>query len=256
MGLRFYCQNQIGAVARQVGEMTSEFKFDVTGIRAGRHLGKWAAAAALVVTALAGCTQYNDATRMIAKHITPYQITVVQGNFVSAEAAAKLHVGMTRNEVRTVLGTPLLTDMFHDDRWDYLFYFQRGSTQVVQRRELTVFFDGDKLVRWTSTENLPSEQELLADIDGNRKAAASLLSERKAREAAAASAAAASAAVAAGASAPAASTDGAQTNTGSFGLRSPGAPLGASAVGLTDHVQQFTLPMQAPASASSVGSSN
>lgn len=238
--------------------MTSKFKFDVTGHRAGRHLGKWTAAAVLAATALAGCSSYNSATQMIIRHITPYQITVVQGNFVSSEAAAKLHVGMTRAEVRAVLGTPLLTDMFHNDRWDYLFYFQRGSTQVVQRRELTVFFDGDKLVRWTGAENLPSEQELLADIDGDRKAAASLATERRAKAAAAASAA--SAAEAAGASAPAASTatltEGTQTNTGGFGLRSPGAPLGASAAGATDHAQQFSLPTQAPASAASVGSSN
>jgi len=230
--------------------MTSKFKFDVTGHRAGRHLGAWATAAALVATALAGCSSYNSATQLIAKHITPYQITVVQGNFVSSEAAAKLHVGMTRNEVRGVLGTPLLTDMFHNDRWDYLFYFQRGSTEVVQRRELTVFFENDKLVRWTGAENLPSEQELLADIDGDRKAAASLASERKAKAAAAAAAASAAAA------APASSTDGAQTNTGSFGLRSPGAPIGASAAGVSDHAQQFSLPTQAPSGASSVGSSN
>jgi outer membrane protein assembly factor BamE len=231
--------------------MTSKFKFDVTGHRAGHHFGAWAVAAVLAATALAGCSYYNTASQQITKHITPYQITVVQGNFVSSEAAAKLHVGMTREEVRSVLGTPLLTDMFHNDRWDYLFYFQRGTTQVVQRRELTVFFEQDKLARWTGAENLPSEQELLADIDGDRKAAASLASERRAREAAAASAAsAAPAATAAPASAPA---DGSQTNTGSFGLRSPGAPIGASAAG--DHAQ-FSLPTQAPASAASTGAVN
>ena len=53
---------------------------------------------------------------------------------LSPSPAAQMQVGMSRAQVRQLLGTPLLTDMFHADRWDYLFYFKRGSTSIVQQR--------------------------------------------------------------------------------------------------------------------------
>lgn len=101
--------------------------------------------AAAAVAALAGCSSYDIVTQRIAQSITPYRITVVQGNFVSQEKASQLQVGMTRDQVRALLGTPLLSDMFHADRWDYLFYFKRGSTAVVQQRDLVLTFSGEHL---------------------------------------------------------------------------------------------------------------
>jgi outer membrane protein assembly factor BamE len=152
--------------------------------------------AAAAVAALAGCSSYDSVTQRIAQSITPYRITVVQGNFVSQEKAAQLQAGMTREQVRALLGTPLLSDMFHADRWDYLFYFKRGSTSVVQQRDLVLTFAGDRLASWTGADNLPSELDLLADIDGDRggKKAKAAAAAKKASEAAAASAAQASAA--------------------------------------------------------------
>lgn len=123
---------------------------------------------AVAVVALTACSTYDSVTQRIAQSVTPYRITVVQGNFVSAEQAAQLHAGMTRDEVRTLLGTPLLTDMFHADRWDYVFYFKRGFKVVVQERDLVLHFSGDTLTSWTGAENLPSELDLLADIDGQK----------------------------------------------------------------------------------------
>ncbi|KVM76939.1 outer membrane protein assembly factor BamE [Burkholderia stagnalis] len=125
--------------------------------------------AAVAVAALAGCSSYDSVTQRIAQSITPYRITVVQGNFVSQEKASQLQVGMTRDQVRALLGTPLLSDMFHADRWDYLFYFKRGSTAVVQQRDLVLTFSGDRLSSWTGADNLPSELDLLADIDGDKR---------------------------------------------------------------------------------------
>ncbi|HKT67369.1 outer membrane protein assembly factor BamE [Burkholderia sp. 22313] len=152
--------------------------------------------AAAAVAALAGCSSYDSVTQRIAQSITPYRITVVQGNFVSQEKAAQLQAGMTREQVRALLGTPLLSDMFHADRWDYLFYFKRGSTSVVQQRDLVLTFSGDRLASWAGADNLPSELDLLADIDGDRggKKAKAAAAAKKASEAAAASAAAATAA--------------------------------------------------------------
>lgn len=123
---------------------------------------------ATVVAALAGCSTYNSVTQRIAQSVTPYRITVVQGNFVSAEQAAQMKVGMSREEVRGVLGTPLLADMFHADRWDYLFYFKRGYTSVVQQRDFVVNFQNDRVASWSGGEDLPSNLELLADIDGDK----------------------------------------------------------------------------------------
>ncbi|MEC4772003.1 outer membrane protein assembly factor BamE [Burkholderia cenocepacia] len=144
--------------------------------------------AAAAVVALAGCSSYDSVTQRIAQSITPYRITVVQGNFVSQEKAAQLQAGMTREQVRALLGTPLLADMFHADRWDYLFYFKRGSTSIVQQRDLVVNFSGDRVASWTGADNLPSELDLLADIDGDRggKKAKAAAAAKKASEAAAA----------------------------------------------------------------------
>ncbi|MGI4858121.1 MAG: outer membrane protein assembly factor BamE domain-containing protein [Janthinobacterium lividum] len=125
--------------------------------------------AILGASLLAACSSYNGLTGRFVQHITPYRVTIVQGNFVSSEAAAKLNVGMTREQVRGVLGTPLLVDMFHPERWDYVFYFKRGSTKVVEQRDLVVHFQGDIVTGWTGAEDLPSEQELIAMIDGDRR---------------------------------------------------------------------------------------
>ncbi|MEA3087500.1 MAG: outer membrane protein assembly factor BamE [Paraburkholderia sp.] len=124
--------------------------------------------AVATVAVLAGCSTYDSLTQRVAQSITPYRITVVQGNFVSKEAAAQLQVGMSRAQVKQLLGTPLLTDMFHADRWDYVFYFKRGSTNVVQQRDLVILFSGDRLASWTGGEDLPSNLELLAEIDGDK----------------------------------------------------------------------------------------
>jgi outer membrane protein assembly factor BamE len=58
--------------------------------------------------------------------------------------------------------------MFHSDRWDYVFYFKRGSTSVVQQRDFVVNFASDRVVSWAGGENLPSNLELLAEIDGDK----------------------------------------------------------------------------------------
>ncbi|MBW0450089.1 outer membrane protein assembly factor BamE [bacterium M00.F.Ca.ET.228.01.1.1] len=125
------------------------------------------AVAALAI--LAGCSTYDSVTQRIAQSITPYRITVVQGNFVSKEAASQMQVGMSRAQVRQLLGTPLLADMFHADRWDYVFYFKRGSTNVVQQRDFIVKFAGDSVASWSGGEDLPSNLELLAEIDGDKR---------------------------------------------------------------------------------------
>src|SRR5580698_5312806 len=168
--------------ARTVSEMISKSQLIYRGSRMRGTL-----IAVATVAVLAGCSTYDSLTQRVAQSITPYRITVVQGNFVSAEAAAQMKVGMTRDQVRQLLGTPLLADMFHADRWDYVFYFKRGNTSVVQQRDFVVIFAGDRVASWSGGEDLPSNLELLAEIDGDKRG----------KKAFAAAAAAASAPVAA-----------------------------------------------------------
>lgn len=100
-------------------------------LRQKNFLGALRMAALLLVASLAACS------------FRPYRIDIQQGNVVSAEQFAQLKVGMTRDQVRFVLGTPLLTDVFHDKRWDYHYRMVRGDTREVTSRGLTLFFGAD-----------------------------------------------------------------------------------------------------------------
>lgn len=93
---------------------------------------------------------------------TPYKPDIHQGNFVSKEMLAQLKEGMTQDQVRFVLGTPLLTDIFHTDRWDYIFRLQKGTGEVLASR-VTVFFKENRLQRFEGG-NLPNEQDFLTLI--------------------------------------------------------------------------------------------
>ena len=77
----------------------------------------------------------------------PYRPHVQQGNWITTEQVARLEPGMTREQVRFVLGTPTLQDIFRSDRWDYPYYNKPGYGDVEQRR-FSVWFEGDSLVRW------------------------------------------------------------------------------------------------------------
>ncbi|TXC88611.1 outer membrane protein assembly factor BamE [Paraburkholderia azotifigens] len=192
---------------------------------------------AAAVAVLAGCSTYDSLTQRVAQSITPYRITVVQGNFVSSEMAAQMQVGMSRAQVRQVLGTPLLTDMFHADRWDYVFYFKRGSTSIVQQRDFIVNFTGDRVASWSGGEDLPSNLELLADIDGDRTG------KKKAVAPVVASAGSAASAPAAAAAAPAVSPDTVRSATseaaqaGNLPAVDPNAQAAQAANRLTNAVQ-------------------
>jgi len=96
----------------------------------------------LLLPFLAACSN----TPQITNYLTPYRIDVRQGNFVSQEMVAQLKPGLTREQVRFILGSPLVADMFHADRWDYVYRFQPGKGEI-QQRVLTVFFIDNKLTR-------------------------------------------------------------------------------------------------------------
>lgn len=123
------------------------------------------ALAALALLSLAGCAARDDGA--VLGLLTPYRVEVVQGNVVTAEMARAVRPGMSRTQVREILGSPLLTDPFHADRWDYVFAIRRAGTQP-QTRRVTAHFEGDRLVRLDADE-LPTEEAFVASIDNFRK---------------------------------------------------------------------------------------
>jgi outer membrane protein assembly factor BamE len=126
--------------------------------------------ALLGLMGVVGCTSAVDETQRawMNKVFRPYVPDVVQGNFISSEQYAKLQLGMTREQVRQILGTPLLASYFHANRWDYIFEFKRAGQTVGKERHVTVFFDGDKVVKFEG-DALPTEVELVAEIDNYAK---------------------------------------------------------------------------------------
>ncbi|OIP19725.1 MAG: outer membrane protein assembly factor BamE [Comamonadaceae bacterium CG_4_9_14_3_um_filter_60_33] len=121
----------------------------------------------IVLVSLSACGGLNRASQSAVGLVTPYKIDIVQGNFVSREQAAALKEGMSRAQVRDILGTPLLTSIFHADRWDYVFTFKRQGVEP-QSRRVTVFFEGDVLSK-VQADPLPSEAEFVASLDSGRK---------------------------------------------------------------------------------------
>jgi len=94
----------------------------------------------LAALVFAGCSSSINPLR-------PYRMEIQQGNHLSQENVAKLKRGMTKDQVRFLLGTPLLTDIFHADRWDYLYRYLPENSNEVEERRLTVVFENEQLVR-------------------------------------------------------------------------------------------------------------
>jgi outer membrane protein assembly factor BamE len=116
---------------------------------------------------LAGCgSTLRDADSLFGL-VTPYRFEVVQGNVVTKEQLERLRIGMPRPQVRDLLGSPLVADPFHADRWDYVFTIRRQGAEP-QRRSVVVHFEGDRLVK-IDAEELPSEQEFVASISRHRE---------------------------------------------------------------------------------------
>jgi len=78
--------------------------------------------------------------------LAPYRIDIQQGNVLTQDMVSKLRPGMTRQQVRFVLGTPPITDVFHPDRWDYVYYLSKGG-KLTEHRRLVLLFEGDTLKR-------------------------------------------------------------------------------------------------------------
>ncbi len=95
----------------------------------------------IITLLLAGCSNLP-----MLPSLQPYKIDIQQGNYVTQDMIAKLKPGMSRSQVRFALGTPLLVDSFHTDRWDYVYNYRKQG-ELTEQRTVTVVFRGERLDR-------------------------------------------------------------------------------------------------------------
>ena len=98
-----------------------------------------AACAIATALVLGGCS---------SRFFSPYQMEIQQGNYITEREVALLREGMTRDQVRFVLGTPLVNDVFRNDRWDYVYTKQPQNSNQVELRRITVYFADDLAKRF------------------------------------------------------------------------------------------------------------
>ena len=122
-------------------------------------------AACTLVAAFAatGCGSLQSSDNFLGV-VTPYRVEVVQGNVVTKEQAEAIKPGMSRTQVRDILGSPLLADAFHADRWDYVFTIRRQGAEP-QLRRTVARFDGETLKSLDTSSDLPAERDFVASID-------------------------------------------------------------------------------------------
>jgi outer membrane protein assembly factor BamE len=88
-----------------------------------------------------------------------YKLDINQGNYVTQDQVDRLKVGLTRQQVKSALGTPLVTDVFHANRWDYAYEFRRQG-KTLEHRQFTVYFVDDRVARWEGDEMPPPPAEV------------------------------------------------------------------------------------------------
>ena len=122
----------------------------------------------LAALASGGCSSISSAfseptsLKGFIAFISPYKPDVVQGNVVTTEQITLIKTGMSRQQVRDILGSPLITDPFHGDRWDYVFTFKRQGFDD-QARSFVVLFEKDQVLK-IDAPTLPSEDQFVAAI--------------------------------------------------------------------------------------------
>ena len=100
----------------------------------------WILVLAAALLCMAGCSMVRGFT------LKPYRINIQQGNYLEEDEVDRVEPGMTRSQVRFLLGTPMVSDLFNNQRWDYVYYLKIGRTRQVFRRHFVVFFEGDEVI--------------------------------------------------------------------------------------------------------------
>src|SRR5579883_3343582 len=97
-----------------------------------------------------------------------YRMDIQQGNYLDGKAVRQLKVGMTRSQVRYLLGTPMVEDVFNKDRWDYIYYFKRGYVRRPLESRVIVYFQNDKvqrLAQYNVPKGRPTGPDRLAPVN-------------------------------------------------------------------------------------------
>src|ERR1700688_3225143 len=99
-----------------------------------------------------------------------YRINIQQGNFLDQTAVEQVKAGMTRSQVRYLLGTPMVADSFNKERWDYIYYLRKGRTRHIDSRRVTVYFDGEKVAKLDkpTAEQAAAQDKSAAQIKNGR----------------------------------------------------------------------------------------
>ena len=113
-----------------------------------------------LLVSVSGCSSFS-----------PYKMDIRQGNYITPEMRQKVKVGMSRQQVSSILGSPLVSDVFHANRWDYIYRFEE-KTKLVEQQRLTVYFDGEFVSRIDDSqaaeskpaENKPAESKPAGDV--------------------------------------------------------------------------------------------
>jgi outer membrane protein assembly factor BamE len=131
-----------------------------------RAIGRWTMAGLLVLW-LGGCA--------VERYFLEYRINVQQGNLVEQKQIVQLRPGMTRDQVRFVLGTPLLQDPFHAERWDYVYRFENGQTGEITMRNIFMYFNSAGLLERVGGDvaaGQPADVQFTGNLDADAAAAA------------------------------------------------------------------------------------
>jgi outer membrane protein assembly factor BamE len=86
-----------------------------------------------------------------------YQAALSQGNLLDQEDIDLVEVGMTRGQVRFLLGTPMINDPFHEDRWDYVYFLRIGRDKATFKRWISIYFDGENVREIVKDRDLRSD---------------------------------------------------------------------------------------------------
>jgi outer membrane protein assembly factor BamE len=113
---------------------------------------------ALAITLLCGCSGRRFSLK-------PYKVNIQQGNFLEAEDIERIDEGMSRSQVRFLLGTPMISDAFNTQRWDYVFYLKIGRTGDIIQSRFTVFFEGDTVARVERPDEAGVQEQIDAAFD-------------------------------------------------------------------------------------------
>src|SRR5262245_38037788 len=98
-----------------------------------------------------------------------YRMNIQQGNYLEPRAVSQLQVGMTRSQVRYLLGTPMVPDAFDKDRWDYLYYLKQGRLKAPEQRHLIVYFEDDKVSKFDNSGAGPMPPAEQREIEPDAK---------------------------------------------------------------------------------------